>query len=202
MPLKRTSQAWNACNLNATQPPLPLPEYRIIRSKRKTISIQISADGNVLVRCPARMSVQAVDAFVQEKAHWIRRHLEKKAAQPKAEPFTDAQLQALAAQTKAQLQDRLPCLVRSIGVTYGRVTVRAQRTRWGSCSSKGNLNFNCLLALVPTEVFDYVMVHELCHLKEMNHSAKFWAEVEKQLPNYKTCRKWLKDHGSDLIRRL
>ena len=89
-----------------------------------------------------------------------------------------------------------------IGVTYNQIAIRAQHTRWGSCSSKGNLNFNCLLALVPTEVLDYIVVHELCHLKELNHSDRFWDEVGKILPDYKTRKKWLKDNGSNLIARL
>lgn len=89
-----------------------------------------------------------------------------------------------------------------IGVTYNRIAIRAQHTRWGSCSGKGNLNFNCLLALVPAEVLDYTVVHELCHLKEMNHSPKFWGEVEKILPDYKQCRKWLKENGPKVIARI
>ena len=87
-----------------------------------------------------------------------------------------------------------------IGVDYGRITIRNQKTRWGSCSSKGNLNFNCLLMLTPPEVIDYVVVHELCHRKEMNHSKDFWREVEKVLPNYLDQVKWLKDEGSNVIR--
>ncbi len=89
-----------------------------------------------------------------------------------------------------------------MGVSYGRITIRSQRTRWGSCSSKGNLNFNCLLLLCPEAVQDYVVVHELCHRKELNHSPKFWAEVERICPDYKTHRKWLKENGSSLIGRL
>ena len=83
-----------------------------------------------------------------------------------------------------------------MGVKYGRITVRRQKTRWGSCSSKGNLNFNCLLMLCPDFVVDYVVVHELCHLKQMNHSERFWAEVERVLPQYKEARKWLKENGN------
>ena len=86
-----------------------------------------------------------------------------------------------------------------VGVTYGRITIRNQRTRWGSCSAKGNLNFNCLLMKAPPEVLDYVVVHELCHRLEMNHSPRFWAQVERVLPDYKVSRKWLREHGNELM---
>lgn len=176
--------------------------YTLIRSSRKTIAIQITPGGQVLVRCPNRMPAQAVDAFVREKTQWIKKHLQKNAALPCPDPFTKAEIKDYVNQTKNLLQARLPRLAQQVGVTYNRCSVRAQRTRWGSCSSKGNLNFNCLLALVPTEVFDYVVIHELCHLKHMNHSQKFWAEVEKHHPQYNACRKWLRQQGSALIRRL
>lgn len=95
--------------------------------------------------------------------------------------------------------NRVEYFAKVIGVTYGKITIRNQKTRWGSCSSKGNLNFNCLLMLAPSEVLDYVVVHELCHRKQMNHSKAFWLEVEKVLPNYKEVRKWLKEEGSQMI---
>ena len=89
-----------------------------------------------------------------------------------------------------------------MNVQYGRITIRNQKTRWGSCSSKGNLNFNCLLMLAPDEVVDYVVIHELCHLIEMNHSKAFWKQVEQMMQDYKKHRKWLKDHGNEIMERM
>ena len=89
-----------------------------------------------------------------------------------------------------------------MGVTVSNITMRNQKTRWGSCSSKGNLNFNCLLMLCPEEIRDYVVVHELAHLKELNHSPDFWAQVAEILPDYKERRKWLGDNGGAMIGRL
>ncbi len=91
---------------------------------------------------------------------------------------------------------------KKIGVTYNKITIRCQHTHWGSCSSKGNLNFNCLLILLPDEIIDSVIVHELCHIKQMNHSAKFYAEVEKVFPSYKQCHTWLNQNGSKYMSRI
>ena len=88
------------------------------------------------------------------------------------------------------------------GGHYTKITIRDQKTRWGSCSARGNLNFNCLLMLAPPEVLDYVIVHELCHRKEMNHSPRFWSEVAKVIPDYKNHEKWLKTEGGRLMRRM
>jgi hypothetical protein len=89
-----------------------------------------------------------------------------------------------------------------VGVNVGKITIRNQVSRWGSCSSKGNLNYNCLLMLTPPEVIDYVVVHELCHRRELNHSARFWDEVERVLPDYREAKEWLKNNGGALIQRM
>ena len=171
--------------------------YKLIRSDRKTVSLQILADGSLLVRCPRKMSAQQVQAFVDSKRNWIQKHLSN---QPEPLPtLTHAQMQKFILRAKEILPPRVAYFAQMLGVSYGRITIRNQRTRWGSCSSKGNLNFNFLLVLVPAEVRDYVVVHELCHLKEMNHSKDFWNLVEGILPDYRTHRKWLKAHGSALI---
>ena len=101
-----------------------------------------------------------------------------------------------------RIREELERWAPTVGRPYGRVAIREQRTRWGSCSGQGNLNFNCLLMLAPPEVLDYVVVHELCHRKELNHSPRFWAEVARVLPDYKARQAWLKEHGGALMGRL
>lgn len=140
--------------------------------------------------------------FVESKSGWIEKHLEKRTAAARLPVFTDEQLQVLARQARQTIPERVAHFAPLVGVTYGRITIRSQHTLWGSCSSKGSLNFNCLLMLTPPEVLDYVVVHELCHRKEMNHSARFWAEVEHVLPDYEIRRKWLRENGTALISRL
>ena len=175
--------------------------YQIIKSNRKTIAIQIKPDGQVVVRCPKRMRIEEAIRFVESKADWIEKHLAKRALQDVAK-YTAKEIEQLREQARKLVTERVKFYAPIIGVSYGQIAIRTQHTRWGSCSSKGNLNFNCLLALVPPEVLDYVVVHELCHRKELNHSARFWNEVERILPDYKTRRSWLKERGSGLIARI
>lgn len=156
-------------------------------------------DGSVVVRSPRNFPDAQIRSFVESKADWIKKH---QRTMPVAEKFSPEQLQQLKRQTAALIDQRLRCYAPLVGVTYGKVTIRSQRTRWGSCSAKGNLNFNCLLAAVPPEVLDYVVVHELCHRKELDHSKRFWSAVEQVLPNYADCRKWLRQQGRELIGRL
>ena len=175
--------------------------YQIIRSDRKMIAIQILPDGKVLVRAPKRMRMDDIRRFVDSKAEWIEKHLSNRTSQ-KQQKFTEEEMKALREKARILLTERVQHFAPLIGVTYNQIAIRAQHTRWGSCSSKGNLNFNCLLALVPMEVLDYVVVHELCHRKELNHSDRFWNEIAKILPDYKVRKKWLKDNGFNLIARI
>ena len=131
----------------------------------------------------------------------MRKEKELNAASP-VQPLTMEDIQKLADEALRVIPGRVAHFAPLVGVTYGRITVRNQRTRWGSCSSKGNLNFNCLLMLAPPGILDYVVVHELCHRKEMNHSPKFWAEVAKVMPDYKERQKWLRTEGSSIMRRM
>ena len=108
----------------------------------------------------------------------------------------------LTVKAKKYIPDRVKYFSLKLNVTYGRVTIRHQKTRWGSCSTKGNLNFNCLLMLTPGYVQDYVIVHELAHRKVMNHSSDFWHVVEGGMPDYKEAKKWLKENGVTIIQRM
>jgi len=175
-------------------------EYKLIRSSRKTISLRITPAGEIEVRCPNRMRRADVDAFVRSKRNWIEARLSN--IPPALPKLTEGELEELRRRAKETIPERVAHFAPLIGVSYGSITVRSQKTRWGSCSSRGNLNFNCLLMLTSPEVLDYVVLHELCHRKELNHSARFWAQVERVMPDYRLRRKWLKDHGSALIGRL
>lgn len=180
--------------------------YDVIRSSRKTLALQLRPDGSILVRSPLRTSDQEIAAFVRRHEAWIRIHQEKlKQRQEKTASIpvlSREQMQELAQQAARVIPARAALYAQQIGVTYGRITIRFQKTRWGSCSSKGNLNFNALLMLAPPEVLDSVVVHELCHRKEMNHSARFYREVLRVFPEYHKWHGWLKENGSALLARL
>lgn len=181
-------------------------DIEVRRSNRKTMTIEVTKEAKVLVRAPHRMPLSEIQRFVNEKSDWIEKHVQKMQEKQQevleAERLTTEQIRELAEQALKVIPERAAYYAEIIGVSYGRITIRNQKTRWGSCSGKGNLNFNCLLMLTPPEVLDYVVVHELCHRKEMNHSKRFWNEVEKVLPDYWERRKWLKENGGRIIERV
>ena len=180
-------------------------KYRLIRSNRKTIAIEVHPDG-ILVRAPFWATQTAIDAFLQQKADWITKTQAKIASTPPPPPVENPlsmeEIRSLANQALAYIPQRVKHYAPLVGVSYGRITIRNQRSRWGSCSVKGNLNFNCLLMLTPPEVIDSVVVHELCHRKEMNHSKAFYAEVLRVFPEYHKWNQWLKENGDQLMRRM
>lgn len=118
-------------------------------------------------------------------------------------PDSDADVRAaiksvLSARALARIRERLAYYIPRVGRAPGRIAIRDQKSRWGSCSQKGNLNFNWKLIMAPPQALDYVVVHELCHLHEFNHSPRFWALVAAQMPDYEVWKKWLKAHAADL----
>lgn len=178
--------------------------YEIIRSKRKSYGISVAPGGKVTVRMPLRGSERFAVSMVEEKRDWIaKNYLKMQAVSPKPSqkektPY-ERRLEAPYRQAaKEYIPKRVAYYAQLLGVTYATISIRDQKTRWGSCSSKGNLSFSWRLILAPPKVLDYVVVHELCHRKEMNHSPRFWVLVESMIPDYKTHRKWLKENGEKL----
>ena len=176
-------------------------QYRIIRSDRETVALQIKA-GEVIVRAPYSMTDADIAAFVARHEDWARKKLAVMQAKPSGPMLTEEGIRLLTERARDIIPPRVAYYASLIGVDYNRVTVRHQKTKWGSCSGKKNLNFNCLLLLTPTEVMDSVIVHELCHLKHMDHSKEFYQEVLRVYPDYKKHDRWLKQNGGNLIRRL
>ncbi len=179
-----------------------IPPYQILRSQRKTISLEIVQTRQVVIRCPLCMTDKEVEDFVRSKAQWIRKVLAQLEDQTSFPVLTLDELQQLGQEAMDIIPKRVAHFAALMGVTYKSITIRNQRSRWGSCSNAGGLNFNCLLMLSPPEVVDYVVVHELCHRKEMNHSPRFWAEVERVMPDYARHRQWLKDNGRAIMARM
>ena len=176
---------------------------KVIRSKRKTISIQIRSSDEIIIRAPLRMPMRDIQSFIDRNKGWIDINLkkfEKREEDLKSiSPLTEMEIQELIENAKRVIKQRVDYYAPIVGVDYGRITIRNQKTRWGSCSSKGNLNFNVALMRMPLEVLDYVVVHELCHRIEMNHSPRFWKEVERIIPDYKKHEKYLKEQGHKVM---
>lgn len=178
----------------------------LVRSARRTVGLEINREMRVLVRAPLCMSEDTILHFVESKGDWLREHMERLRTQMSEAddlpPFTREELAALLAKAKAQIPPRVREVAAQMGVNVRRITVRLMVSRFGSCTARGDLSFNALLAAMPQEICDYVIVHELCHRREMNHSAAFWREVEKVLPDERERRRWLRQHGPALIERL
>ena len=180
-------------------------EIILKRSARKTLSVELKPDTSLLVRAPLGMPEEKIFSFLEDHKSWIESRrgklLERIEAMP-SDALSNEEIRKLADEAMQDLPRRVRHFAPLVGVTFGRITIRNQKTRWGSCSSKKNLNFNCLLMLTPPEVRDYVVVHELCHIREMNHSARFWAQVERVLPHYRVQVRWLRENGAAIMRRM
>lgn len=183
----------------------------ILRSKRKSYGISIDEEGQVVLRIPLQGSVKEACRLAEEKKDWIREkvYLQKnrltqrrQREEESRQKYTKEQREGLERRYRQAAKEYIPRRVAYyagiLGVTYEKIRIAEQKTRWGSCSSRGTLSFNWKLMLAPPVVLDYVVVHELCHRKEMNHSKRFWALVEQTMPGYKEHRKWLKENGNTL----
>ena len=217
--------------------------HQIIRSNRKTLSLSINENADLVVRAPHRLSDNEIQKFISEKSDWIdkkqrlvKAHLEDSENQLSSDQclylgslyplkidnnnvkpisfngdmFTTANVNRerinllLKSWYKKRFIEvalpRLSYFSDKHKLKFNQVRVKKQKTLWGSCSSKNNINLNYLLIMAPMKVIDYVIVHELVHTIHKNHSAKFWQKVETMMPNYKDARYWLKENGYKLRR--
>ena len=173
-------------------------EYEVIRSSRKTLALQMDQNGRLVVRAPKRVSSQKIREFVESHWDWVekkQRDLQQKTALPECTPEEEEFYRKQAARVLAK---RTAYFAERMGISYGKITIRGQKTRWGSCSAKGNLNFNWRIVLAPEPVTDYVVIHELAHRIHMNHSAAFYQTIEAIMPDYRRQEQWLKENGDSL----
>lgn len=161
---------------------MDLPEY-IIRSnpKAKHLTIRIR-DGKVMVTKPSRISISYLENFLIQKKEWIEKYVSKSlkiGPRLNKNDYKNHKIKAL-----ILAEERIKFFNQHYNFTYKKISIKDQKTRWGSCSKKGNINFNYKIALIPEYLTDYIVVHELCHLGQFNHSYKFWNLVAETVPDY------------------
>lgn len=188
-------------------------EYELTRMNRKTLAIHLDEEGMLVVKAPKMMSDKFIMDFINSKQEWIFKRYQKAKFVQKNRivlcegatvPFKNGEIvidnvektrKWLIEEARYEFIEKATQYSKIMGVEFNRIYIREQKTRWGSCSTKKNLNFNWKLIMMPEVILDYVVVHELAHLIEMNHSQNFWNQVKVICPQYKECRKWLKTNG-------
>lgn len=162
-----------------------MPEYEIKYSKIKNIYIQIK-NGKVIVKSPKRISKKEIEKIIEQKSEWIQKIIEKEnKKQEKKELYTKEEFKEI-------IEKNANELIQETGVRPNKITIKQIKYAWGSCSSKKNITLNLELIKYSQQAIRYVILHELCHLKYMNHSKDFWDLVEKYMPNYKQIKKEFK----------
>ena len=169
-----------------------MESYELIRSDRRTVAVEITRDGRVLVRAPRRLPQTAIDGFLLRHEAWIARQVEKRRADPPPPEPTAAEIAALKARARAVLPEKVDLWARRMGVTPTGVKITTARKRYGSCSGRNSLCFSCFLMNSPEEAVDLVVVHELCHIRVKNHGPDFYALLARYLPDYQERKKLLK----------
>ncbi len=169
--------------------------YTIRRVRSRSIRIHVHGDGRVVVTAPRQVSEKTITKFVDEKQEWIDEHVRKIASKPRRLlSYHDAEeYKRLRPKAMAFAARRLQHFNIQYGTTYRRLQIRDSTTRWGSCSRTGSISFSYKIVLLPPALADYIVVHELCHCLAFNHSLKFWELVAEAIPDYKECRKLLRN---------
>ena len=170
-----------------------MTDYRVVRSRRRTVALQVDQTGSVVVRAPMTLPAEEIRTFVEKHETWIRRQQQRQARYRAEHPEpTPQEQEALRRQAKAHLPQRVAYWAGVMGVRPTGIRITSARTRFGSCSGKNRLSFSLYLMAYPPEAIEYVVVHELAHIRHKNHSPAFYAEVERYLPDWRRRQALLK----------
>ncbi len=161
-----------------------------VRARRMRLTVKIG--GSVVVTVPNGVGMEAAEQFVAQKAHWLKRAVARMEKVSPRIALPRSFYKQKRTEAERLIRGRLSELNLAYGFSYRAITVRNQKTRWGSCSRRGNLSFNYRLVLLPQQLVDYVLVHELCHLREFNHSRRFWELVGRSIPDHVIRRRQLR----------
>ena len=168
---------------------------QVIRSRRRSLALIITAEARLVVRAPLHLPSEAIDHFIQQKRRWIERQMARLAARPRPQVLTEEERAGWRRVAREKIIERCRYFSELTGYSPISVRINNARSRWGSCGAKGTINFSWRLALAPSAVIDYVVVHELAHLIERNHSARFWRRVAEVIPDHNLHRRWLRQNG-------
>lgn len=175
-------------------------EYELVRSDRRTLSAEITPDGRLLVRAPARMSTAQIEKFLCERELWIVTHLERARSRDvrfDRDRYTEMEIEDMKRHTRETVLPLVERYKHLVGVEPTSVRINRAKGRFGSCGPNGSLNFSCFLSLYPIEAIEYVVVHELCHILEHNHSPHFYAQIERVMPDYRERQQLIRNAGYD-----
>lgn len=166
--------------------------YTLRRSTRaRALRLSVRPDGAVVVSAPHFLGLAAIERFLAKHAAWVRRKVEVMRGRSLIR-IARSDIRRLKEQARRFVHERCAYYANLYDVSFHKISIRAQKSRWGSCSKNGNLSFNYRLAALPEHLREYIIVHEVCHLVELNHSKRFWALVEKSVPNHRAARKELR----------
>ncbi len=163
-------------------------DYTVKRSQRaRTMRLAIYPDGNVVVTAPKFFALRAIEDFVMKHSTWVRARVEETRGRTILR-IRRADIPGLKKRAFALAQARSEYFAAYYGVSYKKISIRAQKSRWGSCSEYGNLSFNYKIAILEPRLADYIVAHEICHIRQFDHSKAFWALVAEQFPDHQELR--------------
>ena len=176
-------------------------EYTLkVSGRSRSLRLAVYPGGELIVTAPSFLNIRAIEQFIIRKSRWVLDKIDQLVSIPKPIKIKSSRIDFIRNKSTALkiARQKMEHFNKFYGLKWKRVSIKNQKTRWGSCSRQGNINFNYKIALLPERAVDYIIVHELCHLAEMNHSRRFWSLVAKTVPDYLKIRKELRKNGLSL----